>query len=71
MNEQIIKLFRSRVHQELNGNIMPFWLNHAMDQENGGFIGRMSNSLVIDDNSPLSGPAPSSNDRGFMRQMPR
>lgn len=52
MNEQLIKLFRSRVQEELNGNIMPFWLNHAMDQENSGFIGRMSNNLVIDSGSP-------------------
>ena len=49
MDEQTIKLFRNRVLNELNGNIMPFWLNHSVDQKNGGFIGRLSNNLHVDD----------------------
>lgn len=52
MDEQVIKLFRDQVQEELDGNIIPFWLNHAIDQKNGGFIGRMSNCLIIDSTSP-------------------
>jgi mannobiose 2-epimerase len=52
MNEQTIKLFRNHVHNELNGDIVPFWLSHLIDQKNGGFVGRMSNDLTVDENAP-------------------
>ncbi len=51
MNEQLIKLFRSHVRQELNEHIIPFWLRHLIDEKNGGFIGWMSNDLVVDENA--------------------
>jgi mannobiose 2-epimerase len=40
--------------QELTGNILPFWLQHAVDHENGGFYGALSNDLRIDHHSPRS-----------------
>jgi len=30
---------RQRVEQELLGNILPFWIKHAVDEEHGGFYG--------------------------------
>jgi len=43
-----IENFRQRVARELYEDILPFWLKHSVDHEHGGFIGRMSNELLID-----------------------
>lgn len=32
---------------ELRGNILPFWMNHTLDRENGGFYGAVTNDLRI------------------------
>jgi mannobiose 2-epimerase len=37
---------------ELTGDIIPFWLAHGLDRERGGFVGRMSNDLVVDRSAP-------------------
>ena len=39
---------RERVERELRGNILPFWLKYAIDEEDGGFRGQISNDLAID-----------------------
>lgn len=39
---------RQKMESELLGNILPFWLHHAIDQEHGGFVGRIANDLTID-----------------------
>lgn len=52
MNEQTIKLFHNHVLNELNGDIIPFWLDHPVDRKNGGFIGKMSNDLTVDAAAP-------------------
>lgn len=36
------------VSKDLLENIAPFWLKYTIDQENGGFYGRVSNSLIPD-----------------------
>ncbi len=33
---------------ELFENILPFWLEHSFEDRNDGFVGKMSNNLVID-----------------------
>ena len=38
---------RERVERELRGDILPFWLKHAMDKEFGGFRGQITNDLKI------------------------
>jgi len=40
--------FRQRVEVELNTDILPFWLNHTIDGEHGGFRGKISNDLTVD-----------------------
>ncbi len=35
---------RSQFEVELRTNILPFWINHAVDHENGGFFGALTNS---------------------------
>jgi cellobiose epimerase len=32
---------------ELQGNILPFWMNHTLDRENGGFYGAIANDLQV------------------------
>ncbi len=43
-----LREFRQRVRDELYGDIIPFWIKHGFDREHGGFIGYMSNDLVVD-----------------------
>jgi cellobiose epimerase len=38
----------ARLRAELTGNILPFWMKHTADRENGGFYGAISNSLEVD-----------------------
>lgn len=42
----------ARIQNELAGNILPFWMLHAVDRENGGFFGAISPDLVIDKQAP-------------------
>lgn len=45
---------RQRIEQELRGNILPFWIEHTCDEENGGFYGGLSNDLIVDNDQPRS-----------------
>ncbi|MGB8012105.1 MAG: AGE family epimerase/isomerase [Terriglobales bacterium] len=40
--------WRERVERELRGNILPFWLKYAVDNQYGGFRGQIANDLTID-----------------------
>jgi mannobiose 2-epimerase len=40
--------FRQRVERELRQNILPFWMNVALDRQNGGFYGLVSAEGVAD-----------------------
>ena len=39
---------KARVERELRSNILPFWLKYTIDEEFGGFLGQITNDLVID-----------------------
>ena len=43
---------RERVERELRGDILPFWLKYALDDEYGGFRGQIANDLTIDPLAP-------------------
>jgi cellobiose epimerase len=43
---------RKRVEAELQSDILPFWLNHTIDEEYGGFRGQISNDLAFDSHAP-------------------
>ena len=43
---------RQRVETELRTNILPFWLEHAIDEQYGGFHGQIANDLTIDPFAP-------------------
>ncbi len=48
IDESTTQDFRRRIEAELKEDILPFWLKHTIDEENGGFFGRISNSLKVD-----------------------
>jgi mannobiose 2-epimerase len=52
MDESAKRAWSERIRRELTGNILPFWMRHAVDRENGGFYGTISNDLAIDKESP-------------------
>lgn len=45
---------KTRIEQELTGNILPFWMTHTPDPVNGGFYGALSNDLTIHNEAPRS-----------------
>lgn len=46
--------FRKQLQEELTGNILPFWMTHVVDRENGGFYGAVTNDLKILNEVPRS-----------------
>ena len=46
-NFQALSDLCRKVESELRSNILPFWLNHAIDDQQGGFYGQISNDLTI------------------------
>ena len=42
----------ARFKQELAGNILPFWMRHTVDRENGGFYGAVDCDLNVDKQAP-------------------
>ena len=45
---------KKQFEEELTGNILPFWINHVVDKENGGFYGAVSNDLKVHNEEPRS-----------------
>ncbi len=43
-----------RIKQELLGNILPFWMQHTLDHEHGGFYGALTPGLQILNDAPRS-----------------
>lgn len=42
------------IEQDLTGNLLPFWLDHAIDSTNGGFYGEISSQGVGNPQAPKS-----------------
>lgn len=49
-----IPQFKYQLEQELVGNILPFWMAHAVDKINGGFYGALTNDLKVHNEIPRS-----------------
>ncbi len=47
-----MQLMRQKVEKELLSDILPFWLNHTIDSEYGGFRGQIANDLSFDPHAP-------------------
>ena len=56
MNYPIIKIneLTQKIEKDLFDNIIPFWLTKTRDTENGGFFGRITNDLKIEEDAPKS-----------------
>ena len=48
MTTDKLTYLREQLKTELYENILPFWSNHTIDEEKGGFYGRITNDLNID-----------------------
>lgn len=46
--------WKERIHKELTGNILPFWMKHTVDRVNSGFYGALTNDLVVHNEEPRS-----------------
>jgi cellobiose epimerase len=46
------KAWAARIEKELFGNILPFWMRHTVDRENGGFYGTVNCDLQVEKESP-------------------
>lgn len=46
--------WRTRIERELLDNILPFWINHTVDEVNGGFFGAVTNDLQVLNTAPRS-----------------
>jgi cellobiose epimerase len=44
--------FQQSVRKDLRYNILPFWIHHTLDQQKGGFIGRMTNDRQVIQDAP-------------------
>jgi mannobiose 2-epimerase len=44
--------FRKQLAEELEGNILPFWMKHVVDKVNGGFYGALTNDLTVHNEVP-------------------
>ena len=49
---ETVQQFSLAVRNELENNLVPFWLERSVDPEYGGFIGQMSNNGIIDPRAP-------------------
>lgn len=45
----------SRIEAELRQDILPFWMQHVPDRAHGGFVGEISNDLVVRKDAPRGG----------------
>jgi len=49
---ETVQQFSLAVRNELENNLVPFWLERSVDPKYGGFIGQMSNDGTIDPRAP-------------------
>ena len=54
MNPETLKKFHRSVKEELLNNIAPFWMKNTIDNQSGGFYGRVTNDLKIESDADRS-----------------
>ena len=52
LDETRLRAYMQRAETELRENILPFWIQHTVDQEHGGFYGKVTNDLHVDKTAP-------------------
>lgn len=48
MTSRVLEDYRQRIECDLRDNILPFWIEHVVDPQNGAFYGALTNDLVLD-----------------------
>jgi len=48
MESRVIQDYATRIERDLRENILPFWIERAVDRERGAFFGSLTNDLVVD-----------------------
>jgi mannobiose 2-epimerase len=46
-DQSVLHDYARRIEAELRENILPFWMQHAVDRERGGFYGEIANDLRV------------------------
>lgn len=54
VNQETLQKFKESLRDELCHNILPFWIEHTIDDQHGGFWGTITNDLVIQRDAPKS-----------------
>jgi mannobiose 2-epimerase len=52
MENKVLRDMRDGIRGELLENILPFWMKHVPDEKYGGFFGKISNALAVDERAP-------------------
>jgi mannobiose 2-epimerase len=52
MDQAARELWAAQFRKELTGNILPFWMRHTVDRENGGFYGKVTCDLKVEKEAP-------------------
>lgn len=48
MDLRRLEEYATRIEADLEQNILPFWIRHAVDRERGGFVGALSDDLEVE-----------------------
>jgi mannobiose 2-epimerase len=52
VDRDVLGAYARRIEGELRENILPFWMQHAVDRLRGGFHGQISDDLTVDEGAP-------------------
>lgn len=52
MEPRLLSAYRDRIECDLRQNILPFWIEAAVDAERGGFHAQVGNTRAVDDSGP-------------------
>lgn len=52
---QILQYLKQQMYVDLRENILPFWMNHTLDNEYGGFYGALTHNLQVLKDAPKGG----------------
>jgi mannobiose 2-epimerase len=51
-DNKTLQTYMERAEAELRENILPFWIEHAVDEQRGGFYGEIGNDLQVQEDAP-------------------
>ncbi|WP_336771650.1 AGE family epimerase/isomerase [Paenibacillus sp. MMO-58] len=54
MEQHELKSWQQEIESDLQDNILSFWMKHSLDERDGGFVGRITNDLKIQETADKS-----------------